>query len=334
MKHIEAMRLALEKTIEMLTDNREYIEANERPAYLAMYDKAIADAEKALAEQPSLQNQIGDEWTPCVKLPVTVHVRKQRDGETHVSTREGITPVKPDDLIMRGVSGEEYPIGREIFEQTYRIGKALEEQAGPVVPEGWKLGSPITEAMHVAACKVLRQANGLDGTPQRMLDAMLAAAPAPQAEQQAQQEPFGYFRAEPFGWTDCAETDEGAIALYTRSPAQHPAQPQQDPVVFGAVAKRRVFDYIRGAYDIGYSDARNAKAKNGDNAPGYRGREVEKDHGDALLGALQATTAPPQRQPLTLEYIDQHIGADEGDREAVVALVREVEAAHGIKGDA
>ena len=30
----------------------------------------------------------------------------------------------------------------------------------------------------------------------------------------AAQEPFGYFKAEPFGWTDCAETDEGAIALY------------------------------------------------------------------------------------------------------------------------
>ena len=30
----------------------------------------------------------------------------------------------------------------------------------------------------------------------------------------AHQEPFGYFRAEPFGWTDCAETDEGAVALY------------------------------------------------------------------------------------------------------------------------
>lgn len=27
-------------------------------------------------------------------------------------------------------------------------------------------------------------------------------------------EPFGYFKAEPFGWTDCAESDEGAIALY------------------------------------------------------------------------------------------------------------------------
>ena len=31
-------------------------------------------------------------------------------------------------------------------------------------------------------------------------------------------EPFGYFKAEPFGWTDCAETDEGAVALYERPP--------------------------------------------------------------------------------------------------------------------
>ena len=33
-------------------------------------------------------------------------------------------------------------------------------------------------------------------------------------------EPFGYFRAEPFGWTDCAPTDEGALPLYTAPPRQ------------------------------------------------------------------------------------------------------------------
>ena len=63
-------------------------------------------------------------WTPCVKLPIVVHVRQQRAGEAHVSTREGITPVKPDDLIMRGVAGEEYPIGRELFERTYTFDAA------------------------------------------------------------------------------------------------------------------------------------------------------------------------------------------------------------------
>jgi hypothetical protein len=65
--------------------------------------------------------QVGPEWRPCVKLPITVHVREQRPGEMHVSTREGITPVLNDDLIMRGVAGEEYPIGRELFNRTYRM---------------------------------------------------------------------------------------------------------------------------------------------------------------------------------------------------------------------
>lgn len=32
-------------------------------------------------------------------------------------------------------------------------------------------------------------------------------------------EPFGYFKVEPFGWTDCAETDDGAIALFAAPPA-------------------------------------------------------------------------------------------------------------------
>ena len=79
---------------------------------------AIAEAEK---QEPVA---IGEEWKPCVKLPIVVHVREQRKGETHVSTREGITPVKEDDLIMRGVAGEEYPIGRELFNRTYTFDTA------------------------------------------------------------------------------------------------------------------------------------------------------------------------------------------------------------------
>ena len=30
-------------------------------------------------------------------------------------------------------------------------------------------------------------------------------------------EPFGHFKAEPFGWTDCAETDDGAQPLYDQA---------------------------------------------------------------------------------------------------------------------
>jgi len=47
----------------------------------------------------------------------------------------------------------------------------------------------------------------------RMADLLqeLVDAPTPK--------PFGYFKAEPFGWTDCAETDDGAIALFAAPPA-------------------------------------------------------------------------------------------------------------------
>lgn len=34
-------------------------------------------------------------------------------------------------------------------------------------------------------------------------------------------EPFGYFKAEPFGWTDCAETDEGAQPLWDKAVQDH-----------------------------------------------------------------------------------------------------------------
>ena len=131
----EIMQQAL-KALEVLTDNYDdnavgieidaIIALRKRlaqPAPLQRLTDVQQEIEAALAPEQKPVD-IGTEWTSCVKLPVTVHVRQQRPGETHVSTREGITPVKPDDLIMRGVSGEEYPIGREIFERTYQLGKA------------------------------------------------------------------------------------------------------------------------------------------------------------------------------------------------------------------
>lgn len=65
------------------------------------------------------------------------------------------------------------------------------------------------------------------------------------------------------------------------------------PDGFWPMARRRVFDYIRGAYDLGYNDARNARTIPGDGAPGYKGRDVEADHGGALLHALEALASTP-----------------------------------------
>jgi len=98
---------------------------NMTPMAEEAWNKSITALRQAIAEAEKQEPvAIGEEWKPCVKLPIVVHVREQRKGETHVSTREGITPVKEDDLIMRGVAGEEYPIGRELFNRTYTFDTA------------------------------------------------------------------------------------------------------------------------------------------------------------------------------------------------------------------
>ena len=91
---------------------------------------------------------------------------------------------------------------RRLYVELWHCDKQMTSGARPK----WKQGPAVRD--------VLRDANlALEATP--------AAAPAPAA---TQDEPFGYFRPDAFGWTDCAETDEGAIALYERPAA--PAVPQ------------------------------------------------------------------------------------------------------------
>ena len=63
-----------------------------------------------------------------------------------------------------------------------------------------------------------------DGEELRIIPPQRPAAPIIQPEIK-DDKPFGYFRAEPFGWTDCAPTDEGAIPLYER-PQQPPTPPE------------------------------------------------------------------------------------------------------------
>jgi hypothetical protein len=41
-------------------------------------------------------------------------------------------------------------------------------------------------------------------------------------DEESKTEPFGYFRSEPFGWTDCAKDDDGAVALYEAPPQRKP----------------------------------------------------------------------------------------------------------------
>ena len=116
------LRKAAEMALEALEMTKVVFGAEGKDYGLSRVNSAAKALRQAL-EEPE-QEPLGEEWVPCVKLPIVVHVRNQKDGETHISTREGITPVLPEDLIMRGVAGEEYPIGRELFERTYTFNTA------------------------------------------------------------------------------------------------------------------------------------------------------------------------------------------------------------------
>ena len=52
-----------------------------------------------------------------------------------------------------------------------------------------------------------------------------------------EQEPFGYFRPEPFGWTDCAETDEGAVPLYEHPATAFKQADEHKPVAWGVIKR-------------------------------------------------------------------------------------------------
>lgn len=82
-------------------------------------------------------------------------------------------------------------------------------------------------------------------------------------------------------------------ALRNEPPAATP-----EPVTLGPLAKRNIYDAIRGAYDLGYNDARNARTVPGDSAPGYDGRSVEEDHGGALFNLLSKRLTPATPEPV------------------------------------
>ena len=127
--------------------------------------------------------------------------------------------------------------------------------------------------------------------------ALVSLGWTPPNEQPAQQEPTDSMGIPvSCGKPLCSPGNHHPLCKLAEQPA-----PAQEPVLFSELAKRRVLDYIRGAYDLGYNDARNAKAIRGDSATGYKGREVEADHGVALLHSLQSlyTTPPAPAQPLT-----------------------------------
>lgn len=89
---------------------------------------------------------------------------------------EALKAVQPytDRLICYASTAAEHPanlIDGKVAEAIASLELVLQT---PEAQEGFaQVKSPITEGMHLAACKVLLRSPGLDDLPQRMLDAML-----------------------------------------------------------------------------------------------------------------------------------------------------------------
>lgn len=109
-KQTGAMKLALEKALSLLIDNREYIEANERAAYLEVYDNAIAEAEKALAEQQEPAqlkpaNEFTDEQLNAVRKSVSGALADAFANLTNGQIREMIIDPLREINEAKGVKG-------------------------------------------------------------------------------------------------------------------------------------------------------------------------------------------------------------------------------------
>ena len=69
------------------------------------------------------------EWKKCRKKPIVVEFREVQGEKETIKTREGtLTAHRYKDFVIRGLRGEIYPIGKDIFHKSYDV---LEE-AEPV----------------------------------------------------------------------------------------------------------------------------------------------------------------------------------------------------------
>ena len=76
------------------------------------------------------------EWRKCRKKPIVVEFREVQGGIETIETREGIlTAYEDKDFIIRGLRGEIYPIGKDIFHKSYDILEAEGSRTSDVTQE-------------------------------------------------------------------------------------------------------------------------------------------------------------------------------------------------------
>ena len=82
-------------------------------------------------------------WGKARKKPIVVEYREPIASDTHygreeVRTREGMLyAILGQDYIIKGIRGEIYPIGKDIFEQTYDVVEPIPQSSNQKV-NVWK----------------------------------------------------------------------------------------------------------------------------------------------------------------------------------------------------
>lgn len=160
------------------------------------------------------------------------------------------------------------------------------------------------------------------------------AAPAPQGE------PFGFFRALPFGWEQCAEGDEGAIALYT-APAPAVPESHRDQIIdlISPMSKNSADHDINFAYRVIDALAAPAQSAEVSDEPWYGHRFKEICRGDWLCdcgkqaneGDQQCTNGTPntlQQQHAAAHQNDTQTRADGSAERSVPGLFTRVGESH------
>jgi len=67
-------------------------------------------------------------WKKCRKKPIVVEFREVQGEKEVIETREGtLTANRDEDFVIRGLRGEIYPIGKDIFHKSYDVLEEGEE---------------------------------------------------------------------------------------------------------------------------------------------------------------------------------------------------------------
>ena len=142
--------------------------------------------------------------------PAAVAVPDEREAFEAFARKYGTWDIKRDDVPHLGI----FSYTDVVLVVAWHVWQARAALAAtPAAPElhrEWR--SAFQEAIDTMEAEIDSRADAENVRRMKratsVLRSMLAATPAA--------EPFGYFKAEPFGWTDCGPDDEGAIALYEK----------------------------------------------------------------------------------------------------------------------